>query len=89
MLILTHVVIAVLSIIYATYLFMFPSRRKLYTSYALVSFTVISGSFLAWSRPAHLTQTCISGLTYLGVVAVLLFAAHRKLAHSHIINDRD
>lgn len=80
MLLITHIIIASLSLFVTGYTFLSPSQGKLHLSYSLVALTFITGTFLVIENPSHLTQTCLTGITYLVVVTVGLIADHRKLA---------
>ncbi len=80
MVLLLHILIALASVAYATYVFFQPSKTRLHVSYALVATTLTSGFYLVVSHPAHLMQACLTGLMYLGVVAVFIASAHYQLA---------
>lgn len=84
MLLLLHIIIAVASIAYTTYLFIAPSTAKLRTSYSLVAATIASGTFLVIINPAHIVQACMAGLLYICVILVAIVAAQRKLAKQEI-----
>jgi hypothetical protein len=75
-----HIIIALASIIYTAYVFFFPSRSKLMVTYPLLVLTLLTGSYLVWSSPAHLAETCVMGLAYLAIISVGIVAAHKKLA---------
>mgnify|MGYP001611922759 CR=1 FL=1 len=77
-----HIIIALVSIIYTSYVFISPSKMKLYASYALAGLTLVSGSVLLITKPSHLVQSCIMGLVYLGFVIFALVSARHKLASS-------
>ncbi len=79
MILLIHIVIAISSVVYTIYLFLSPSRAKLRYSYLLVALTFVSGGFLVFAKPASLTQTCVTGLAYLAVMAVGIAAVRAKL----------
>jgi hypothetical protein len=81
MLLLTHLVIALSSLIYTTYLYVRPSRAKVKVAYVLVAGTLASGTWLVVGTHAALLSSCISGLVYLGAVTVGLALSARKLAH--------
>jgi len=83
MLLLTHIVIALSSILYTTYLFIFPTQKKFYVSYALIGSTLVSGTILVISTHSPLLSSCEAGLAYLGVVFSGLIAARYRLAHAH------
>jgi hypothetical protein len=80
MLVLLHVLIALASVGFTTYLFLSPTRTKLTVSYSLVGLTLASGTYLVVSTKAHVLQACLSGLVYIGVVSAAIIAARNKLA---------
>jgi hypothetical protein len=75
-----HVIVALTSIVYASYVFISPSEKKLYGSYFLTALTLGSGSYLVFKNPAHMTQACITGVIYLGFVVLVTISARHKLA---------
>lgn len=77
--ILLHVLIALTSMITVSYAYLRPSAVKLRISYGLVTATVVSGTYLAISAPAHMIETCTVGLVYIAVVSVGIVAARGKL----------
>lgn len=82
MLLVTHILIALSSLIYSGYSYFAPTKNKLRISYGLVAATLTSGTYLVISTHSPLTQACLSGLVYLGVVSAGLVSAHLKLAKS-------
>jgi len=80
--IILHVIIASLSIGSATYTFISPSKHKLWASYILVGLTLISGTYLVFSKPTQMLQVCVEGLVYIGAVSIALLLARRKLINS-------
>jgi hypothetical protein len=80
MLLVTHIIIALSSIVFSSALFIAPSRKKLYTSYGLVGLTIATGTDLVITTHARLVPSCITGLIYLGIVSIGIVAAHFKLA---------
>jgi hypothetical protein len=79
-LLVSHIIIALTSLVVAGCAWISPSRLRLRASYAFVALTLISGTALVATRMSHLASACVSGLVYLGVVGVLLVAAERQLA---------
>jgi hypothetical protein len=75
-----HIVIALSSLVHTTYLYAYPSHRKLHLSYSLVAATLASGTYLVVSTHAPLVSSCASGLIYLGITTAGLLAARRKIA---------
>lgn len=80
MAILLHVLIAIASLVYTAYVFMFPSQAKLKAAYALVALTIITGTYLIFAMPAQMLQTCETGLAYLAVMGVAIAVTRTKLA---------
>jgi len=80
MILLTHIIIATASLIVTGITFFYPSKLKLNLAYSTVALTLLTGFYLVLSKPAHMTQTCLEGLVYLGVVTYGIVAARNKLA---------
>ncbi len=80
MIIATHIVIALASILYTTYLLLSPAKANFNVSYGLVGMTLASGSFLIFLQPNHMAQACVSGLAYTAFVLVAIIVAKRRLA---------
>jgi hypothetical protein len=80
MLLLSHIIIALASVVYASYLILRPSKTGLRVSYGLVAATLASGTYLVVSTGAPMLSSCMSGLFYTGFVSVVLAYANRKLA---------
>lgn len=78
MVVLLHVIIALSSVCFATYLFFKPSKKNFYINYSLIALTFISGIYLVIATHSPLLQSCISGLVYLGVVSFATAAAQYK-----------
>lgn len=76
---LLHIAIALLSIIYTAYVYFAPSRAKLRGSYAFVALTIATGTWLVIANPAHMVQSCITGLLYLGIVFYGIHLSSSKL----------
>lgn len=81
MILLTHIMIALASVIYTTMLLVRPSQTKLFTSYALVAATLASGIYLTVVNPASMLRTCTTGLIYVVIVTAGIAVARRKLLH--------
>ena len=80
MIVLVHVIIALSSMVYTTYLYFRPSRRRIYGAYGLIGATLASGTYLVISTHSPLLPSCMSGLIYLGIVSFGVVLASRKLA---------
>ena len=80
MLLVAHIAIAVSSVIYTALVYFAPTQTKLNASYVLVGLTVASGTWLIIANPAHMVQSCISGLVYLGVEFFGIILARNRLS---------
>lgn len=79
MVILLHVLIAISSLVTATYAAFRPGRRSLTINYSLIAATVASGSYLIAITPAHMISACETGLVYLTFASALTVFAHVRL----------
>ncbi len=86
MILITHIIIALASIFYSTYLFASPSKAKLHLSYCLVVLTLVTGGFLVFLQPSQMTQACASGLAYTAFMLVAIVASKKRLAKAFIRN---
>lgn len=82
MLIFTHVVIALLGLVQATYGLIKPSQKKLHATYTFTAATFASGTYLVWHLHANILQSCMSGLMYLSLIVAATVAAQYRLAHA-------
>ncbi len=85
MIITTHIFIAILSIIIATYVLFKPSYKGLFYSYILVGSALISGTYLVVSTKSSILSACITGLIYTALVTATLIIAEKRL-HKEKIN---
>lgn len=81
MILITHIIIAIISLIIAAILLARPTRGLVKTEVSLIAGTLVSGVALLF-QGASLLHLCISGLlfTSLSVVAVLVAVRRIKLA---------
>jgi hypothetical protein len=79
MIVLLHVIIALSSIVLASYTFFKPSTKKLFVSYGLMIATVASGTYLLVGMGADILRTCLSGLLYLTVTLIVTIATHIRI----------
>lgn len=84
MIIISHIIIALTSIIFTSYVFISPSKKGLNISYFLALATLASGSYLIFKTPSHMVQSCIMGVAYLGFVIFAIVSARRKLSSSKL-----
>jgi hypothetical protein len=75
-----HVIIALTSLSFSGYVFFYPSASKLRISYALVTGTLLTGSYLLASAPSHMLEGCVMGFFYVSLVTLATVYAHRRLA---------
>jgi hypothetical protein len=84
MLLVSHIIIALSSIVVSSLSLADPSRNKLRLSYGLVAATLASGSYLVISSHAQILSSCITGLAYTGLVLSLISLARYRLDHDQI-----
>jgi len=80
----THIIIATISVLFATALFFSPSSFKFKANYILIGATLMTGTFLVVDRGSHLVESCLAGLLYLGVVIYAVIIAWKKFASQPI-----
>jgi len=76
---LSHIVIALSSVILASVAAISPNRTLLRTNFVLATLTLASGTYLVLTG-APVLQSCLSGVAYLSLVYVLLAIARTRLA---------
>lgn len=79
MVILIHIIIALASIVLASYTFFKPSLNKLYVSYGMMVATVGSGTYLLVAAQASILHTCLSGLAYVTITLAITIATHMRI----------
>ena len=75
-----HILIALSSVFYTAYVFFYPSQSKLRGSYLLLALTIVTGTYLVIAKPSNLTQICVTGLVYIGVMLAGILVVRRKLS---------
>jgi len=83
MLLLSHLAIALTSIIVATLCLFAPTAARLKLNYSLMAATLASGTALVWVTKAPLLASCLSGLGYLGLVGALTGLARYRWSAQH------
>lgn len=78
MIILTHVIIALLSVAVATFTYFKPSAKKFYASYGFIIATIASGTYLIISLQSNILRSCLTGLLYVTIVSFITVAAHSR-----------
>ena len=79
MILVLHIVIAVVSVLFAAYGFLMPSKIKLRVTYVLIGATLASGTYLVVMAPAHMVQACTAGLFYTAIMIVATIAVRRRI----------
>ncbi len=74
-----HIIIALSSIGFTTFLLISPSKNRLIVSYLLVGATLASGIYLTILNPAEMLRTCMAGLAYASMVTTGIMIARSKL----------
>lgn len=80
MIILTHVIIALLSIVCTSVGFVRPTQNNLHASYVLAALTFATGTYMVLSESVGILHACLSGVAYLSVVMAGIVLTRRKLA---------
>lgn len=75
-----HIVVAVASIVYATFNLLKPLKRNTKLTYGLIAATSVSGVALIIMNPAYTIQGCVSYVLYLVAVVTLTRATNLRLA---------
>ncbi len=80
MLLISHIIIALLSLGLGTYSYFKLSKNALYATYVFGAGTLASGVWLLVSQPSHLVSACITGLVYFALLGAMVLAAQHRLA---------
>ena len=80
MLLLTHIAIALGSMVIAGLAIVWPSQTKLFVTYGLIAGTLISGTALVIVSSSNLMQSCVTGLAYLAAVGGAAILGRHRLA---------
>lgn len=79
MIILLHVIIALISLVFASLTFFKPTIKRLAISYGFIVATVASGTVLIVSLSSGMLHSCLTGLFYLTVVSIITIASHVRI----------
>ncbi len=74
-----HIALAFANLVLAGILYFYPSKSKLYATYALTAGMLVSGFTLVLSKPATMAQTCIEGLCFLALVSYAMVSARKRI----------
>ncbi|MBL8030177.1 MAG: hypothetical protein JNN11_02935 [Candidatus Doudnabacteria bacterium] len=77
-----HIISALVSLGFTSFLLFKPSKPGLNLSYALFAFTLTSGIALMLFTNASILHTCVSGLLYLTFVAFEILVVRKKLVYA-------
>ncbi len=80
MILVTHILIALGSLVFTGLTYLMPSRFKLGVSYVFVAATLASGTWLVVASRSAILSSCMTGLVYLAVTWGGIILARRKLA---------
>lgn len=81
-----HIVIALASLIAATFMLFSPNKTGFLITYSLIGSTLASGMYLVLLSPAKMSHMCIVGLVY--TVAVSATTAVARVRFAKIQEDR-
>lgn len=88
MFLVTHILIAISSVAFTTFLLLRPTQTKLNISYILVSATLATGIYLTIVNPASMLRTCTTGLVYVVIVTAGIAIARKKLSTHKQLTDQ-
>jgi hypothetical protein len=80
MVVFLHIVIALASIIAATFTLFSPNKTRFFITYSLIGSTLASGMYLVWLSPAKMLHMCIAGLIYTVAVSAITVVARVRFA---------
>lgn len=80
MILITHIIIALSSLVATTVLAFAPSQMKMRISGVLIALTLGSGTYLVISTHSPLLQSCVTGLAYLAVALTGVAIGYYRLA---------
>ncbi len=76
----THISLAVISLILNTYLLFRPSEKTFDYSFLALGGVTISGIGLILTMPGSMAKVCVSGLLYFAFIAVTFYVAYHRLS---------
>jgi hypothetical protein len=79
MILLTHIIIALASVLFSSLTFFTPSIKKLAIGYGLILGTIASGTVLIVTASASILHACISGLVYTTIITLVTIATHVRI----------
>lgn len=76
----THMLVSAAALLYAAFIFFRPSWRRIAITYTLLTLTVLSGLFLGFTGGLPIARTCIVGIAYVCLMAIIIHFAEAKLS---------
>ena len=80
MILITHIIIALATVIASGWAAITPSTKTIQAAHALLAGTIVSGTVLVFMSPMTLTHACASGLAVTVVALALTRVARGRLA---------
>jgi hypothetical protein len=80
MIIFTHVIIALTTMLISGAAYVAPTNKKILASYMLIFSTLLSGTILVAVSNASILRTCVTGLVFVSITTALTLGARKKLA---------
>lgn len=77
-----HIAFGVISILFASLAFIYPSKTKLTTTFLFTFATVLSGIGLVLFQHVNVVRVCLTGINYLVVIFYLSISTLKKLGLS-------
>lgn len=84
MIVLTHIILATITLILTTLVLIAPSAIKLRFSYFFAAGTLASGICLVFVDPSQFSHVCVTGIVFFTIVGFLLHFAKQRLAKETI-----
>ncbi len=84
MMLVIHIMVAVLSMVWASVVLWRPTVLGLRISCGLLVGMTGTGAWLLIDKPAVMAHTCVTGLVYVGLVGALTIGAWRRLRTASI-----
>lgn len=78
-LLISHIIIALSSIAWASIVAIRPSYQKIYVSYAFIGTTLVSGTALVLLSSRPLLASCLTGLVYVTGMTIATIIAHVRI----------
>lgn len=80
----THISLAVISLILNTYLLFRPSEKLFDYSFLALGGVTLSGIGLIITMPGSMARVCVSGLLYFAFIAVTSYFGYHRLASEKV-----